>query len=158
MMIFGPIRDGGGVKGTVDNLQAAINGEGYEFQKMYPEFLKEAEAEKNAAAAVSFRYALAVEKIHYDLYSQALESLKKGKDLPGQDIFVCEICGNTVYGHAQDKCSVCGIEDHITPKPLVLLLQLLTGILVTTSHYGSDAYEFAQNKPLKLFNGAQLLG
>ena len=33
-----------------------------------------------------------------------------------------------------------------------------TGILVTTSHYGSDAYEFAQNKPLKLFNGAQLLG
>jgi restriction system protein len=30
--------------------------------------------------------------------------------------------------------------------------------LVTTSHYGSDAYEFAQNKPLKLFNGAQLLG
>lgn len=33
-----------------------------------------------------------------------------------------------------------------------------TGILVTTSHYGSDAYEFAQNKPLKLINGAQLLG
>jgi len=98
----------GGVKGTADNLQAAINGEGHEFQNMYPEFLKEAEAEKNAAAAVSFRNALAVEKIHYDLYSQALESLKKGKDLPGQDIFVCEICGNTVYGHAQEKCSVCG--------------------------------------------------
>ena len=33
-----------------------------------------------------------------------------------------------------------------------------TGILVTTSHYGSEAYEFAQNKPLKLINGAQLLG
>jgi|SRR5215831_2656839 len=33
-----------------------------------------------------------------------------------------------------------------------------TGILVTTSHYGPDAYEFAQNKPLKLINGAQLLG
>jgi rubrerythrin len=98
----------GGVKGTPDNLQAAITGEGYEFQKMYPEFLKEAEAEKNVAAVASFRNALAVEKIHYDLYSQALEGIKKGKDLPGQDVFVCEVCGNTVYGQAQDKCSVCG--------------------------------------------------
>lgn len=33
-----------------------------------------------------------------------------------------------------------------------------TGILVTTSHYGPEAYEFAQNKPLKLINGSQLLG
>lgn len=33
-----------------------------------------------------------------------------------------------------------------------------TGILVTTSHYGPDAYEFAQNKNIKLINGAQLLG
>jgi restriction system protein len=33
-----------------------------------------------------------------------------------------------------------------------------TGILVTTSNYGPDAYEFAQNKNLKLINGAQLLG
>ena len=33
-----------------------------------------------------------------------------------------------------------------------------TGILVTTSHYGAEAYEFAQNKNLKLINGAQLLG
>ena len=98
----------GGVKGTADNLQAAISGEGYEFQKMYPAFLKEAETEKNAAAEASFRNALAVEKIHYDLYSKALESLKNGKDLPGQDIFVCQVCGNTVYGQAPDKCPVCG--------------------------------------------------
>lgn len=98
----------GGVKDTAGNLQAAINGEGYEFQKMYPGFLSEAESEKNAAAVASFRNALAVEKIHYDLYSKALESLKTGKDLPGRDIFVCEVCGNTVYGQAPDKCPVCG--------------------------------------------------
>ncbi|MDH3237057.1 MAG: rubrerythrin family protein [Gammaproteobacteria bacterium] len=100
----------GGVKGTAENLKAAISGEGYEFQNMYPDFLKEAEAEKNIPAAVSFRNALAVEKIHHDLYSHALESISKGKDLPGQDIFVCEVCGNTVYGHAPDKCPVCGAE------------------------------------------------
>lgn len=97
-----------GVKDTGSNLQAAINGEGYEFQKMYPEFLMEAESEKNSAAAASFRYALAVEKIHYDLYSQALESFKKGKDMDSGDVFVCDVCGNTVHGHAPDKCPVCG--------------------------------------------------
>lgn len=32
------------------------------------------------------------------------------------------------------------------------------GILVTTSNYGNDAYEFASNKPLTLLNGAELLG
>ncbi|MCE5342123.1 MAG: restriction endonuclease [Eubacteriales bacterium] len=31
------------------------------------------------------------------------------------------------------------------------------GILVTTSNYGSDAYSFAQGKPIKLMNGAELL-
>ena len=32
------------------------------------------------------------------------------------------------------------------------------GILVTTSTYGSDAYAFAQNEPITLINGAELLG
>ncbi len=32
------------------------------------------------------------------------------------------------------------------------------GILVTTSTYGSDAYAFAQNEPITLLNGAELLG
>lgn len=98
----------GGVKETAGNLQTAVNGEGYEFREMYPPFLNEAEAEKNVPAAVSFRNALAVEKIHHDLYSEALETLKKGTDLPSQDIFICDVCGNTVYGHAPDKCPVCG--------------------------------------------------
>ncbi|HAM68350.1 MAG TPA: restriction endonuclease [Ruminococcus sp.] len=31
------------------------------------------------------------------------------------------------------------------------------GILVTTSHYGNDAYEFAKDKPLTLLNGTNLL-
>lgn len=32
------------------------------------------------------------------------------------------------------------------------------GILVTTSTYGADSYEFAKNKPIDLINGAELLG
>lgn len=33
----------------------------------------------------------------------------------------------------------------------------MKGILVTTSNYGNDAYEFAKGKPLQLLNGANLL-
>ena len=33
-----------------------------------------------------------------------------------------------------------------------------SGILITTSDYGADSYEFAKGKPLKLLNGGHLLG
>jgi rubrerythrin len=98
----------GGTKTTVDNLGAAIAGEGHEFKEMYPQFLAEAQAENNRAAQVSFKNALAVEEIHYGLYTEALEAVKSGKDLPAADIFVCEVCGNTVIGEAPDVCPVCG--------------------------------------------------
>jgi len=97
----------GGVQGTPDNLQAAIAGEGFEFQQMYPKFLKEAEDEGNQAAVYSFKNALAVEEIHHRLYSKALEAVKSGSDLPEKKIYVCAICGNTVEGEAPDMCPVC---------------------------------------------------
>jgi rubrerythrin len=99
----------GGIKSTKENLQAAISGEGHEFQSMYPQFLAAAEGEKNAPAVASFRNALAVEKIHYGLYQEALKAVEAGKDLPAQKVFVCSICGNTVSGAAPDKCGVCGV-------------------------------------------------
>lgn len=98
----------GGVKDTKQNLQAAIEGEGYEFKEMYPGFIKEAEAEGNKAALISFRNANAVEKTHFDLYSKALEALEAGKDLTPDSIYVCDICGHTHVGGAPDKCPVCG--------------------------------------------------
>lgn len=99
----------GGVKTTADNLQAAIEGEGYEFQEMYPAFLAQAEAEGDKAATVSFKNAMAVEKVHHALYTKALETLKAGKDLQAARIWVCPNCGNTVVGeHPPEKCDVCG--------------------------------------------------
>jgi rubrerythrin len=98
----------GGTKTTAENLVTAIAGEGHEFKQMYPQFLDEASAENNRAAQVSFKNAMAVEQIHYGLYSEALEAVKGGKDLPGADIFVCEVCGNTVIGEAPDVCPICG--------------------------------------------------
>jgi rubrerythrin len=98
----------GEIKSTAENVQAGIDGEGYEFKTMYPGFLAAAEAEKNQAAAMSFRYAMAVEKVHHGLYSKALEAVKAGKDLPAARIYVCPVCGNTVIDSVPDKCPVCG--------------------------------------------------
>lgn len=99
----------GGVKGTQDNLKAAINGEDYEFTDMYPKFIAEAKADGNNGAVMSFENAMAVEKVHYELYSSALALLKGGKDLEIAPIYVCPVCGNTVQGNLPDKCSVCGL-------------------------------------------------
>jgi rubrerythrin len=97
-----------GVKDTVANLEAAVEGEGFEFQTMYPPYLKEAQDEGNKPAEITFRNALVVEEVHYNMYSKALEAVKGGADLPARKVYVCEICGNTVYDGAEDKCSVCG--------------------------------------------------
>ncbi len=97
----------GGVKGTANNVQAAIDGEGFEFQQMYPKFVAEAEAEGNKPAVESFGNALAVEEIHHDLYAKALESLRGGSDLPERRLFVCPVCGNTVYDEAPGACPIC---------------------------------------------------
>ncbi len=96
-----------GVKDTVENLKAAIEGEGFEWKEMYPPYLAEAEEEGHKRAALSFGFALPVEKTHYDLYGGALKAVQGGGDLPAEDMHVCEICGHTVAGDPPDKCPVC---------------------------------------------------
>ncbi len=103
------LRAMGGIKKTTENLESAIEGEGFEFQTMYPPFLEEAKKEGDRLAEISFRNALAVEEIHHDLYQKALSAVKSGGDLAARPVYVCEICGNTVYDHAPDKCPVCGV-------------------------------------------------
>ena len=97
----------GGIRSTQENLQEAIEGEGHEFKNMYPGFLAEAEEEGNKPAAVSFKNALAVEEVHHGLYSEALNAVSSGSDLPETKIYVCKVCGNTVKGQAPDKCPIC---------------------------------------------------
>jgi rubrerythrin len=99
----------GGVQATELNLEDAIKGERYEFQEMYPGFLKDAEGEGNQGAVATFKNANAVEEIHHGLYTEALASLKSGKDLPDKGIYVCPVCGNTVWGEAPEKCPICGV-------------------------------------------------
>jgi rubrerythrin len=99
----------GGVKDTAANLTEAIEGEGFEFQEMYPKFLAEAQAEENKPAVSSIKYAMAVEEIHHALYSQAAQAVATGADMPATDIYVCPVCGNTVEGQPPATCPVCNV-------------------------------------------------
>lgn len=95
----------GGVGSTKNNLSAAVAGENYEHTAMYPGFIVEAENDGNKAAEVSFRRANAVEKIHEGLFSNAL--VECDSDLAAAEIFVCQVCGNTV-NEAPEACPICG--------------------------------------------------
>jgi rubrerythrin len=95
-----------GVKSTAENLQTAIDGEHYEVNTMYPDFLKTAEAEQNKKATFSFKDAWEVEKIHETLYRKALENLNSG--MPTVEYYICPVCGYIHEGPMNEKCPVCG--------------------------------------------------
>jgi rubrerythrin len=89
-----------GVGSATDNLKAAIAGENYEWVTMYPEFIKDAEAESMKRALASFKFAFEVEKVHEALYTKALAALEAQQPLPDVEYYVCPICGYTHEGPA----------------------------------------------------------
>src|SRR5271157_1163500 len=98
------LRTVGGIKTTKENLEAALNGEVYEFQTMYPYMIKDAQAEDNKGALKTFTYANEVEKVHAALYKKAIDEFAKNTET---DYYVCDFCGHTVEGEAPDECPVC---------------------------------------------------
>jgi rubrerythrin len=102
------LRAMGGVGKTADNLKAAIDGETYEFTKMYPAFIKQAEKDANGKAGMSFQFANRVEQVHAALYQKAAGAAAKGQDLPQAVLWVCQTCGNTVEGEPPASCPICG--------------------------------------------------
>lgn len=102
------LRAMGGVKSTRENLQQAAEGESFEFQQMYPQYVEQARQENQSAALTSFKNAMAVEQVHHSLYLEALKTLQAGSDMPPARVFVCSVCGNTVLDEVPDKCPVCG--------------------------------------------------
>lgn len=98
------LKELGGIQGTKENLQTAINGESHEFQTMYPQMIEEAKAEENKSALRSLNFANEVEKVHAELYKKALDTLGSNEEV---DYYVCEICGYTAEREAPDNCPVC---------------------------------------------------
>ena len=94
----------GGIKSTKENIEAAVGGETFEFQKMYPAMIEQAKADTEDQAEMSFTNANAVEKIHAGLYQKYLGNMS---NLVAVDIYVCQVCGNTVEGNAPDMCPNC---------------------------------------------------
>lgn len=98
-----------GVGDTAANLKAAIGGENYEVVEMYPDFIKDAEAEGERRAAKSFNNAWEVEKTHESLYREMLGLFEVGKaGDEDYDYYVCPVCGHTHKRSAPEKCPVCG--------------------------------------------------
>jgi len=95
------------VKTTAENLKAAIEGESYERDTMYPDFIKVARAERNRDALRSFNYALSAETEHARLYSSALDRLDSLKGSQAQTYFVCTVCGYTTSKLDFAKCPSC---------------------------------------------------
>lgn len=97
----------GAVKSTAENVNAAIEGETYEFKEMYPQFLNEAQAEGAKTAFVSFNFANEAEKVHGALLTEAAKALESSQDFPAESFFLCPICGYVEADHAPEKCPIC---------------------------------------------------
>jgi len=89
---------------TAENLQAAIKGETYERDTMYPGFLAVAKTDDAAPAIRAIEFALAAEKEHATLYQDALANLGKNTKA---DYYVCQVCGMTVTELPAKKCRSC---------------------------------------------------
>ena len=63
---------------TATNLQAAIDGEKYEYEEMYPEFAKIAEEEGLSEIAMRLKSIAIAEKHHQDRYQKLLDQIKAG--------------------------------------------------------------------------------
>ena len=97
----------GEIGNTADNLKVAVAGETHEFKNMYPEMIEDAKEEGNKTAERSFIFANEVEKVHAELYQNALDNMDS---LEEADYYVCSVCGMTVEHEAPDSCPVCGAK------------------------------------------------
>ena len=97
-----------GVGSTRDNLVASAMGEHYEFTRMYPPFIEQAESEGNKRAQTSFNYANEVEQIHHKYFEAAIKAFDTGQQSKDEPYFVCPVCGYTADGKPPEKCPVCG--------------------------------------------------
>ncbi len=98
----------GTVGSTSVNLQAAIGGETYEVEEVYPAYKAVAELQEERRAMQSMNFALEAEKIHAGMYQKAKQAVDGGSDIKLGDLFICSVCGYTVEGEAPGRCPVCG--------------------------------------------------
>ncbi|MGA9587985.1 MAG: ferritin family protein [Terracidiphilus sp.] len=103
------------VKSTLENLKAALAGEQYEVNTMYPGFIAEASAREVASAKRTFTWAMEAEKTHAELFEEAigiveLRIKESWVGLPCA-FYVCATCGYTTRTREeQARCPVCNLS------------------------------------------------
>ncbi len=100
----------GGIGDTAANLEAAANGENFEWTDMYAEFAKTADEEGFHDLAEKFRGVAAIEKHHEERYRALLNNVKAKEVFAKSTVKVweCRNCGHIVVGEkAPEICPVC---------------------------------------------------
>ncbi len=98
------------IKRTEENLKAAVEGETYERDTMYVDFMLEARRTGNKDALRTFNFAKIAEGEHAKLYKEALNNLDKWKG-EKMTFYVCQTCGFTTTDGNLQKCPI-----DFTPK------------------------------------------
>ena len=99
-----------GIGDTAQNLEAAADGENYEWTDMYEGFAKTAEEEGFSELAAKFRMVGAIEKHHEERYRALLKNVETAAVFAKSEVKVweCRNCGHIVVGtKAPEVCPVC---------------------------------------------------
>ncbi len=102
--------NGGAIPSTIENLQAAAEGENYEWTDMYAQFAKVAKEEGFDRIAKLFEGVATIEKEHEERYKKLLKNIEDEVVFSndGDTIWVCRNCGHVVIGkNAPKVCPVC---------------------------------------------------
>ncbi len=98
---------------TAENLKAAIEGENYEYTKMYPNFAEIAEKEGLKEIAKRLRAIAVAEKHHEERFKKILKEVEKGTVFKKEKEvwWVCRECGYMHFGkEPPERCPSCDHE------------------------------------------------
>lgn len=101
---------GGEVAGTAANLEAAAEGENYEWTSMYENFANEAREEGYDEIATKFEEVAGIEKTHEARYLKLHNEVENDIVFKSEDVTVwkCRNCGYVFTGkEAPEVCPVC---------------------------------------------------
>lgn len=96
---------------TAENLKAAIAGEHYEYESMYPEFADTAEKEGHSEIAKRLLAIANAEEHHEERYKKLLKELEAGTVFKKEEevTWVCRKCGHSHVGITPpEACPSCG--------------------------------------------------
>ena len=98
---------------TIENIKGAIEGENYEYTRMYPEFADTADKEGFKDVATRLRAIAVAEKHHEGRYKKLLKELQEGTFFKKKEkvVWVCRKCGYIHEGtEPPEECPSCNHE------------------------------------------------